>query len=110
MRFVGFQANPFPYFSGDANLFVLPSRREGFPNVVLEALACGTPVIATALPGLTEVLMRIEGCETVPVGDAGALAAAIARRVENGDKRVDANALEAFDVAGICRRYEQVLG
>jgi glycosyltransferase involved in cell wall biosynthesis len=109
VRLVGFQANPYPYFK-HANLFVLPSIYEGFPNVVLEVLACGTPVIATALPGLTEVLMQIEGCETVPVGDARALAAAIARRVEDGHKRVDANALEAFDVAGICRRYERVLG
>jgi glycosyltransferase involved in cell wall biosynthesis len=109
VRLVGFQANPYPYFR-HANLFVLPSLHEGFPNVVLEALACGTPVIATALPGLTEVLMQIEGCETVPVGDARALTAAIARRVEDGDKRVDANALEAFDVPGICRSYERVLG
>jgi glycosyltransferase involved in cell wall biosynthesis len=96
--------------SAACNILALPSWHEGTPNVVLEALACGTPVIATALPGLTEVLMQIEGCETVPIGDARALAAAIARRVEDGDKRVDANALEAFDVAGICRRYERVLG
>jgi glycosyltransferase involved in cell wall biosynthesis len=109
VRFAGFQANPYPYFK-HANLFVLSSLHESFPNVVLEALACGTPVIATAHPGLTEVLMQIEGCETVPVGDARALAAAIARRVEDGDKRVDANAVEAFDIAGICRRYERVLG
>jgi glycosyltransferase involved in cell wall biosynthesis len=108
VRFLGFQANPYPFFK-HANLFVLPSIYEGFPNVVLEAIACGTPVIATALPGLTEMLMQIEGCETVPVGDARALAAAITRRIERGDKRIDANVLKPFDVAAICRCYERVL-
>jgi glycosyltransferase involved in cell wall biosynthesis len=108
VRFVGFQANPFPYFK-HANLFVLASRHEAFPNVVLEALACGTPVIATALPGLTELLTKVEGCETVPIGDSRALAAAIARRVEDGHKCVAADAVEAFDVAGVCRCYERTL-
>ena len=109
VRFLGFQTNPYPYFK-HANIFVLPSRYEGFPNVVLEALTCGTPVIATALPGLTEILMQFNGCETVPVGDARALTAAIVRRVEDGDKRIDAKTINAFDVADVCRQYEKVLG
>lgn len=43
---LGYKSNPYPYFK-KADLFVLSSRTEGFPNVVLEALYYGTPVVAT---------------------------------------------------------------
>ncbi|GAB3508436.1 glycosyltransferase [Emticicia fontis] len=42
----GFKSNPYPFLK-DANLFILSSRKEGFPNVVLEALSLGTVVLAT---------------------------------------------------------------
>lgn len=50
VHFGGFEANPWPYFAG-ADAFLLPSRWEGMPNAALEALACGTPVIATPEAG-----------------------------------------------------------
>jgi len=50
-----------PRLMQSADVLVLPSTREGLPGVVFEALACGTPVIATDLPGLREVQKNLQG-------------------------------------------------
>jgi glycosyltransferase involved in cell wall biosynthesis len=56
VRLVGFQADPYPWFA-HADLFVLSSRYEGMPNVVLEALAAGCPVVAFDCPhGVRELV------------------------------------------------------
>jgi glycosyltransferase involved in cell wall biosynthesis len=62
-----------------ADAVLLSSSWENFPHTVVEALAVGTPVIATATGGVAEVVRDGENGLLVPVGDATALAAAIGR-------------------------------
>ena len=63
VHFCGFQANPWKYFAR-ADVFALTSRYEGFGNVLVEAMACAVPVVATSSPGTREI---------VSVGDDGLL-------------------------------------
>ncbi len=73
----GFTANPFPYLT-KAALFVLSSRWEGLPTVLVEALYCGTPIVATDCPsGPREILKDGEYGRLVPVGDVAFLAGAM---------------------------------
>jgi glycosyltransferase involved in cell wall biosynthesis len=60
-----------------ADVFVLPTRREGFPGAVLEAMALEAPIVATAIPSVSEAVVAGEHALLVPPDDAGALAAAI---------------------------------
>ena len=55
VTFFGFQQNPFQYIAR-ADAFVLTSSYEGFGNVLIEAMACGTPVVATRSPGTEEII------------------------------------------------------
>jgi glycosyltransferase involved in cell wall biosynthesis len=73
----GFVENPYAYMRR-ASLYVLPSRWEGLPTVLIEALYCGPPVIATDCPsGPREILADGKHGLLVPVGDVIALTQAI---------------------------------
>jgi len=69
-----------------ADHFILPTRSEGLPNVVIEAMACGLPCILSRLEGITDYLVRDgERGRLVPVGDVGTLARAMREAVEQPD-------------------------
>ncbi|MBF0261262.1 MAG: glycosyltransferase [Magnetococcales bacterium] len=88
---VGFQTNPYPWIAG-ARLLILCSDHEGMPNVLIEALACGTPVVSTDCPsGPRELLMADLPEALVPMGDVVALTAGIERMLTRPDaaQRVD---------------------
>ncbi len=75
----GFRSNPFA-FMARASVFVLSSAWEGFGNVLVEAMACGCPVVSTDCPsGPSEILKGGRFGPLVPVGVPDALAAAIER-------------------------------
>ena len=81
----GFVSNPLPWYR-HARLFVLPSLNEGMPNALIEAAACGTPVLATDCPtGPSEILDGGRCGRLVPPGDAVALADAISDAMDHPD-------------------------
>ena len=77
VRFAGFRSNPFALFAR-AQLFVMSSRREGLPTVLIEAMAVGCPVVSTDCPhGPREILADGRYGGLVPMADPTALAGAI---------------------------------
>jgi glycosyltransferase involved in cell wall biosynthesis len=70
-----------------ADVFVLPSRWEGLPIALLEAMSAGLPVIATCVEGVDEVIRDGENGLLVPVEDIGALSKAILRLAGDPDVR-----------------------
>jgi glycosyltransferase involved in cell wall biosynthesis len=72
----------------NASMLVLPSRAEGMPNVVLEAMAEGRPVVATGIGGTNEVVVHGETGLLVPPDDPRALAEAMRKLTDNAGLQV----------------------
>jgi len=85
VNFAGEQLDPRPYLAG-ADLFLLPSRQEGFSNALLEAMATALPVVATDVGGNAEAFVDGEGGRLVPPQQPAAMAAAIAELARDRSK------------------------
>jgi len=106
----GFVDNPCTYMA-KAAVFALSSRWEGFGNVIVEALAVGTPVVSTDCEsGPAEILDHGRYGDLVPVGDYHALAKVILGVLSGKTKSVDPNWLAQFSLESITRQYLEVLG
>jgi glycosyltransferase involved in cell wall biosynthesis len=77
VRLTGYQADPSPYLHG-ADVFVLPSAAEACPMALLQAMACGVPVVATRVGGVPEIVRDGVDGVLVDPGDEDQLTAALA--------------------------------
>jgi glycosyltransferase involved in cell wall biosynthesis len=98
-----------------AGLFAMTSRREGFPNALAEAMACGVPAVSFDCPsGPAELIRQGENGLLLPQGDIEAFANAVSRLIENADLRGRmANAARAsvarFELDNILDQWEQIV-
>lgn len=111
VRFAGFHPDPAPFLDA-ADLFVLPSRAEGLPLALLEAMAAGLAVVATRCgSGVVDALDGGAAGVLVPPGDPAALAAAVRTLVADPERRVTLAAAAraraaAFEPTAIASRWE----
>ncbi len=105
----GFVDNPFSYLRA-ASVFVLSSRWEGLPTVLIEALYCGTPVVATDCPsGPREILSDGRYGVLVPVDDVEAITAGIDRAIRGELPRPPIESWAPYKLGTVTDRYLDVL-
>jgi glycosyltransferase involved in cell wall biosynthesis len=108
------QRDDMPGVIAMSHIVALPSYREGLPKVLLEAAACGRPVVATDVPGCREIVKHGENGFLVPLRDAGALAEALLSLIRdsalrrNMGERGREMVMREFTVEHISRQFLDV--
>jgi len=113
VEFVGFKENPYAWIS-KADIFVLSSDYEGFPNVLLESMACKTPIISVDCPsGPSEIITDCENGLLVPTHDEEGMAMAVKNLLNNQELRDQFSKeglkrVEDFAIEKIFPQYEKL--
>lgn len=86
VKLAGFQSNTVDWYEA-MDVFALSSLREGLPNVILEAMALGTPVVSTKVAGVPRVIENEKSGLIVPIGNDQELTSALGRVLNDADLR-----------------------
>lgn len=104
----GFVDNPYMYMKR-SSVFVVSSRWEGFCNALVEAMACGMPVVSTRCDGPREILEGGRHGRLTPIGDAAALAQAIEGQIDGPSASSAIARAQAFTADAAVRAYRALL-
>jgi glycosyltransferase involved in cell wall biosynthesis len=109
----GFQTNPWKYIAR-ADVFALTSRYEGFGNVVVEAMACGVPIVATSSPGTRDIVSSGVDGLLVERHEPAAVADALAQVLTDGELRTRMietawRKVERYRIESVALTYDRVL-
>lgn len=113
VHFTGFRTDV-PAILRASGLLVLPSRWEGMPNALLEAMASGLPVVATRAEGVVELLGPAAGEQTVAFGESQGFAERVVALMSDPDRAMRlgaanrARAEESFSVSAMVGAYEKL--
>lgn len=101
--FQGFTLNPYAWISR-AEMLIVSSDSEGFGNVLIEAILCGTPVVSTRCPGGPEWLLQGELARGLSALNPESLAEKM-QDIYQHPPHLPEDAFAEFDTAAICQQY-----